>query len=388
MIYLDNAATSQFQKKDEIIVNIISNAMRTYWQNPSSLYAQEVRDKIEECRQNIADFINAESHEIYFTSGASESNNMALRGWYDKNYIPYRKTPFIIISEVEHKSIMNIWENPMIKFSHCQVDEYGLINLSYFKSQLSIISKNKNHPILVSIIYANNEIGSINNIKAISDLAHKYNAILHVDATQAFGHIPIDVEELGIDMLSASGHKISPVLKGVGFLYKRDEVEISPFIYGNQELGLRAGTENTFGIIGLSKAIDYCDVSKEKIEEMTCKRDYFINLLQTEFGCKLNGHPTDRLPNNISVVLPDGISAESVLHMLSMSNIFISTSSACNSHSIEKSYVLTAMGLDDDEIMRTIRITISDETTYQDINDFICELRKTIKVIEKEWSEW
>ena len=389
MIYLDNAATSQFKEKDEMIVNTISNAMRMYWQNPSSLYAQTVRDKIEECRQNVASFIGAESDEIYFTSGASESNNWAIRGWFDKNYIPYRKKPCVIISEAEHKSTMSIWENQLMKqcMSRCSVDKYGLVDLDYLKTLLSILTKGKKQPILMSVIYANNEVGSINNIKAISELVHKYGGVLHVDATQVFGHMPIDVEELGADMLSASGHKISPVLKGIGFLYKRNGVEINPLIYGTQESELRGGTENAFGIIGLSKAIDYCDVSNSKIEEVVDKRDYLIDLLQSEFGCKLNGHPTDRLPNNISVMLPDGVSAESVLHMLSTSNIFISTSSACNSQSIEKSYVLKAMGLDDEEIMRTIRVTISDETTYSDINDFVCELRKTIKVIGIDWSD-
>ena len=261
MIYLDNAATAQFlQKRDEIIINTISNAMRVYWENPSSLYAQKVRDKIEECRENIASFIGAKPNEIFYTSGASESNNMAIRGWYNKNYKPYWTTPYVVISEAEHKSIMSIEENKRIKMFRCRVDKYGLIDLDHLKTMLSILSKNNNNPILVSTIYANNEIGSINNIRAISDLVHKYNGILHVDATQTFGHILINVKDLGIDMLSASGHKISPVLKGIGFLYKRNGVEINPLIYGNQEQGLRAGTENTFGIIGLDKAIDFCDV--------------------------------------------------------------------------------------------------------------------------------
>ena len=392
MIYLDNAATSQFlQRRDEVIINTMSNAMRTYWKNPSSLYAQEVRNEIEECRKNIADFIGAKPNEIYFTSGASESNSMAIRGWFDKNYRPYKKAPYIIISEAEHKSIESIWNNQLMKkcMFRCQVDEYGLIDLDYLKTQLSVLSKNKKNSILGSVIYANNEIGSINNIKAISNLIHQYGGVLHIDATQAFGHIPIDVDELGVDMLSASGHKISPVLKGVGFLYKRNDIEINPLIYGVQSRGLRGGTENTFGIIGLSRAIDFCDVSDEKIKEVSEKRDYLIGLLQSEFGCKLNGHPTDRLPNNINVVLPDGVSGEAVLHMLSMSNIFISTSSACNSQSIEKSHVLKAIGLNDeeDEIMRTIRITISDDITYEELNEFIYELRKTIKVIGLEWSD-
>lgn len=388
MIYLDNAATSQFREKDEIIVNTISNAMRVYWQNPSSLYAQKVRDKIEECRENIANFIGAEANEIFYTSGASESNNWAIRGWFNKNYEPYRKTPFVIVGEVEHKSIMSIWENQRIKMFHCRVDKYGLIDLSYLKTQLSIFTKsNKNHPILVSVIYANNEVGSINDVRTISDLVHKYGGVLHVDATQAFGHIPINVEELGIDILSASGHKISPVLKGIGFLYKRDGIEINPLIYGVQEMNLRGGTENTFGIIGLDKAIDFCDVRDKKVKELTEKRDYFIDLLQSEFGCKLNGHPTNRLPNNINVTFPQNITGEALLYTLNLSGIYISTGSACNSSSIEPSHVLKAIGLSDEDAMKTIRLTLSDDITYESIIDFICELRKTIKVIGLEWSD-
>ena len=388
MIYLDNAATSQFKTKDDIIIDTISSAMRIHWKNPSSLYAQKVREMIDICRQNVANFIGAKPNEILFTSGASESNNMAIRGWFDKNCTSFTTLPYIIISEVEHKSIDSIKQNSIIRkhMHYCRVDKYGLLNQNQLETMLSILTKNKSNPILVSVIFANNEIGSINNIKAISDLVHQYGGILHVDATQAFGHIPIDVEELSIDMMSASGHKISPVLKGIGFLYKREGIEINPLIYGSQEQGLRGGTENTFGIIGLSKAIEFCNVSNDKIKEMTDKRDYFINKLQSKFGCRLNGHPTNRLPNNISVVLPEDISAESVLHMLSMANIFVSTSSACNSKSIEKSYVLKAIGLTDDAIMRTIRITISDDITYQDIDSFIFELDKTIKVIRIDWS--
>lgn len=388
MIYLDEAATSQFQKKDEIIVNTISNAMRIYWQNPSSLYAQIVRDKIEECRQNIADFIGAESYEIIFTSGASESNNMAIRGWFEKNYKPYSKIPYIVISKMEHKSIANIWENPLMKMFHCKTDEYGLVDLDYLKTQLNILSKsNKNHPLLVSIIYANNEIGSMNDIKAISNLVHKCNGILHIDATQAFGHIPIDVKELDVDMLSASGHKISPVLKGIGILYKRYDIELNPLIYGAQEEGLRGGTENTFGIIGLSKAIDYCDISDEKIKELANKRDYFISLLQSRFGCRLNGHPTNRLPNNISVIFPQDITGEALLHTLDLSGIKTSTGSACNNREVKPSYVLTELGLSDEEAMKTVRFTLSDDITYEDIEKTIKEIASTIKVIETDWSD-
>jgi cysteine desulfurase len=277
---------------------------------------------------------------------------------------------------------MNMWDNQRMRMLGCQVDEYGLMDLKHLKTQLSILTKRKNQPILVSIIYANNEIGSINDIKVASNLVHKYGGVLHVDATQAFGHIPINVKELGIDMLSASGHKISSVLKGVGFLYKSEDVEINPLIYGTQSNGLRGGTENTFGIVGLDKAIDFCDISNEKIEETVKKRDYFIGLLQSEFGCKLNGHPTNRLPNNINVTFPQNITGESLLYTLDLSGIQIATGSACNSVLIEPSHVLKAIGLSDEDAMKTIRISLSDDITYEDIRKTIREIRKGISLTE------
>lgn len=377
-VYLDAAATAKYTNVDDIIVDTITQAMRDSWMNPSSLYAPNVRNKINRCRENIAKFINAKPEEIYFTSGASESNNWAIRGWYDANIYEY---PHIITTPIEHKSILEIFPNcldySIVDF--CDVNEYGLVD---YKSLEDLLREAKNSPILVSICMANNEIGTVQHIELIAYLVHKYNGVLHVDATQAFGHIPIDVKKLGIDMMSCSGHKISPVLKGIGFLYKQNDIDIKPLIYGNQENGMRGGTENTFGIIGLNKAIEYCDVSNEKIEEMINKRDYFISQLESNFGCKLNGHSHFRLPNNINVMLPDGITGESVLYMLDIGNIKISTSSACNSKSIEPSHVLKAIGLSDEESMRSIRITLSNDITYKEIDYVIEEIDKVIKIIQ------
>lgn len=381
MIYLDSAATSKYTNVDDIIVNTITTAMRDSWMNPSSLYATNVKNKIEKCRDNIARFIGANAEEIYFTSGASESNNWAIRGWVDDTIVNTLKFPNIITTLVEHKSILKAVENENLntRVCYCDVDNFGIVK---YESLEYLLNKCRHASVLVSIHMANNEIGTIQNIKTISEMVHKYNGILHVDATQAFGHIPIDVECLGIDMMSCSGHKISPVLRGIGFLYKKNCINIHPLIYGAQENGIRGGTENTYGIIGLNKAIEHCNINIKSMEELSIKRDYFIDHLELKFGCKLNGHNVNRLPNNINVTFPQNINGESLLYILDMSDIKISVGSACNSKSIEPSYVLKAIGLTDSDAMRTVRFTLPDDITYEDIDKVIDEIDKAIKIIE------
>lgn len=384
MIYLDAAATAGYREHsgiDDIIIDAITGSMKSLWQNPSSLYATNVKEEIDKCRANIAKFIGAKADEIVFTSGASESNNMAIRGWVDEELSGGFKTVNIITTPIEHKSILESLKNRNLCASvrYCDVDNCGAVDLYSLKSLLWL---HEGESILVSIGMANNEIGTIQDIKTISDMVHQYGGILHVDATQAFGHIPINVVELGIDMMSVSGHKISPVLKGVGFLYKRSGVEIQPLIYGSQENGMRGGTENTFGIIGLSRAVDYCDVGFKKVSEMCDKRDYLINLLKSKFDIKLNGHKIDRLPNNINITLSNNITGEALLYALDIDGICIGTGSACNSSSIEPSYVLKAIGLTDEESMRTIRISLPDDISYNDIDFFVDQIDKAIRIIE------
>lgn len=381
MIYLDAASTANRSPVDDVIVDAMTKAMKEYWQNPSSLYATNVKEKIDKCRANIAKFIGAKSNEIYFVSGASEANNWAIRGWADEVWLNTYKTANIITTRIEHKSILEVLDKGNLNavVGYCSVDGFGLVDYESLEQTL-IMRKGK--PILVSIGMANNEIGTVQDIKRISDLVHKYDGVLHVDATQTLSYIPIDVEELGIDLMSASGHKISPVLKGIGFLYKKDCINIQPLIYGNQESGLRGGTENTFGIVGLSKAVEWWDVSRETVSEMCKKRNYFIELLEQKFDCELNGDSYYRLPNNINVTFPQNITGESLLYTLDMSNIAISVGSACNSHSIKPSYVLKEIGLSDDDAMRTIRITLSDSIRYKDIDYVVDEIDKAIKLIE------
>lgn len=380
MVYLDESATAKYTNIDDIVISAITTAMQDSWQNPSSLYAANVKNKINKCRNNIAEFIGAKPDEIYFTSGASESNNWAIRGWDDSEVNGFLYTN-IITTPIEHKSILSIVQSGVLNahIHYCNVDKFGLVNI---ESLGSLLYGHEYEPMLVSINMANNEIGTTQNIKEIADLVHKYDGILHVDATQCFGHIPINVEELGVDMLSASGHKISPVLRGIGFLYKKNCINIQPLIHGAQENGLRGGTENTYGIIGLNKAIEYCDVGYDKIMDLCKKRDYFIDLLKLRFGCKLNGHSKYRLPNNINVTFPQNIMGESLLYMLDISNIKVSTGSACNSKSIEPSYVLKVIGLSDEDAMRSIRFTLPNDITYEDIDFVIDEIGKCIKILE------
>ena len=376
---MDSAATANYNNKDDIIIDTIMNAMKKYWQNPSSLYATNVKKEVNRCRKQVADFIGAKSDEIYFTSGASESNNWAIRGWVDKNANSCSMVN-IITTPIEHKSILEAINNPNLGacIRYCGVDEYGFVDYNSLKRLLSF---REGEPILVSIGLANNEIGIIQDIKEISDLVHSYSGVLHVDATQAFGHIPIDVNDLGIDMMSASGHKISPVLKGIGFLYKRNGIDIQPLIYGAQENQMRGGTENTFGIIGLSKAVELCDVDSMSVVKMNVKRNYFINMLKSKFNCKLNGSLC-RLPNNINVTFPQNITGEALLYTLDMSGIKISTGSACNSKEIKPSYVLKAIGLSDTDAMKTVRFSLPDDITDKEINYIVDEIDKAIKLIE------
>ena len=383
MVYLDAAATAKYTNIDDIIVNAITTAMKDSWMNPSSLYASNVKDKINRCRANVAEFIGAKPEEIIFTSGASESNNLAIRGWDDEIWLTTYKKSNIITTPIEHKSILELLENSNLGSAahYCNINKFGTVDLESLENLLKGFYY-KSEPVLVTIQMANNEIGTWQDIRTISELVHRYNGILHTDATQALGKIHIDVETLGIDMMSCSGHKISPTLRGIGFLYKRNGVNIQPIIYGAQENGLRGGTENTYGIIGLSKALEHCCIDNVMIDEMCDKRDYFVDILYRKFGCKLNGDGWNRLPNNINVTFPQDITGESLLYMLDMSGIKVGVGSACNSKSIEPSYVLKAIGLSDSEAVKTVRFTLPEDITYDDIRYVVKEIENAIKLIE------
>lgn len=377
-IYLDNAATTKVKAE---IINVMLPYFQEQWHNPSSLYgnATKVKQDIEEARNTIGRFIGADGKEIFITSSGSEGNCWVIQGFV--NYCKRtNKAVTIIASTIEHKSILECVKHINANVHYVDVDEFGFINTEMLEN-LMRNAYNKSNKILVSIQFANNEVGTVQNIADIAKLVHKYNGVLHTDAVQAMGQIPINVKELDIDLLTCSGHKLGAP-KGVGFLYKRNGVEIAPLIYGSQMDFLHGGTENVPYIIGLSKAIEWCDVSQEAIDEMCKKRNYFINLLEKKFDCELNGDSYYRLPNNINVTFPQNITGEALLYTLDLSGIQISVGSACNSHSIEPSYVLKEIGLSNDEAMRTIRITLSDDITYDEIDYVIEEIDKAIKLIE------
>lgn len=384
-MYLDSAATAKPRK--EVLEAAMPYLTNSFY-NPSAIYSggAKVKNAIEDSRKTIADFINADADEIYFTSGSSESNCWAIQGYLLAGVMDISTTS-IVTTKIEHKSIMECVD-AMEQFgnstyycdvTYLDVDKDGFVNME----QLESVFKDREEPdyydIFVSIQLANNEVGTIQDIKAISDVIHKYGGILHVDATQAFGQIPIDVKAMGIDMLSASAHKIGG-FKGVGLLYKKKDIEIQPIIYGSQNAGLRGGTENCFGIVGFAKAVELASKEMEDKLALSVKRDYFISEL-TRNGCKLNGASVHRLPNNINVMLPEGIGSEELLYMLDLDDIQCSAGSACNSHSKKPSYVLKALGLTDEQAARSVRFTISSDITYEDIDYVVEEVVKDVKIM-------
>ena len=378
-IYLDNAATTRPKRE---VIDAMMPYFTEYWYNPSSLYSagMKVKEDIDSSKKIIADFIGADSSEIYFTSGGSESNCWALRGFVD-NARSNRYTPVIITTNIEHKSIKSCVEY-LYKFAdtdELEVDENGFVNMGDLESSLNYYD-GYNYKVLVSIQMANNEIGTIQNIKEISDIVRRYNATLHVDAVQSFGNISIDVRAMGIDMLSASGHKIGTP-KGIGILYKSKDIEINPLIFGSQMDGLRGGTENVPYIIGMAKAVELAKDHIKYISQIELYRDLFISKLE-EIGCELVGDRTNRLPNNISVMLPDGVGGEEALYLFDLSNIMVSVGSACNSRSVEPSYVLKAIGLSDEEARRVIRITLNpDDLQLGYVDNVVNEIEKIKRLL-------
>ena len=384
-LYLDSAATAKPRKE---VLEAAMPYLTDEFYNPSSIYSDgvKVRRAIDNARESMAGFINADADEIFFTSGSSESNCWAIQGYLLAGVMDISTTS-IVTTKIEHKSIMDCVD-AMERFgnatyycdvTYLDVDKDGFVNME----QLESVFKDREEPdyydIFVSIQLANNEVGTIQDIKAISDIIHKYGGILHVDATQAFGQIPIDVKAMGIDMLSASAHKVGGV-KGVGLLYKKKDIEIQPIIYGSQNAGQRGGTENVAGIVGFAKAVELASDEMEDRLALSVMRDYFISEL-TRNGCKLNGASVHRLPNNINVQLPEGIGSEELLYMLDLDDIQCSAGSACNSHSKKPSYVLKALGLTDEEAARSVRFTISSDITYDDIDYVVEKIVKIMKII-------
>lgn len=340
---------------------------KAYYYNASSFYleSQYGKKEIEKTRTLIAQEINCEPEEIIFTSGASESNSLAIDGFLKSH--PSSKC---YCTNIEHSSIIeNPNANPVL-----ECDKYGVIACE----QIAKISQAN---ALFSIQYANNEIGTIQDIKSLSSLIHEKRGILHVDAAQAFGKLQIDVDELGIDMMSASAGKMGGI-RGVGFLYVRKGIEISPIIYGTQESHLRGGTYFALGIGCLGMAIKDIDPCKSSVIRL--RRDYFINKLLEEPQISLNGRRQSRLPNNINIRIEDiTLDSQQMVSILNSYGYMVSAGSACHAGDSQPSHVLKALGLSEDQMHCCIRISIGLENTIQDINEFIEVLKLTIKMHKK-----
>lgn len=378
-VYFDTASTT---KPREEVIDAMMPYFTDKWYNPSSLYGKsvDVKNDLNKAKKTVADFIHAESNEIYFTSCGSEASCWAIQGFV-KSVKKKNSTPVIITSKIEHKSIMSCVDDMELLGAtviRVPVDICGFVDTQYLENCLSNL---RGRHILVSIQYANNECGTVQNIDGISKLVHEYNAVFHVDAVQAFGQMEININKLGIDMMSVSGHKFG-CPKGIGFLYKKDCIDIAPLIYGSQMDGIRGGTENVPYIIGLAKAAELAqdNLTTNKMLTILDKRDYFIRVLEG-IGCDLVGPRAYRLPNNVCVVLPKGYGGEEMLYMLDMNGIKVSTGSACNSHSKEPSYVMKALGLTDEEANRVVRFTISQDTTFNDVDNVVSEIERCMKIM-------
>ncbi len=373
LIYLDNAATTQVYPE---VFEEMKPYFTEYYGNPSSVYqfAQESKNKVERAREEIAEMLNAKPEEIYFTGGGSESDNWALVATAE-TYA--KKGKHIITSKIEHHAILHTCEyleSRGYEVTYLDVDENGLIDLEQLKKSI------REDTILISIMSANNEIGTIQPIAEIGKIAKEHGIFFHTDAVQAFGHIPIDVEEMQIDMLSASGHKIHGP-KGIGFLYIRKNVRIGAFIHGgSQERGKRAGTHNVPGIVGLAAAAKIAKENLESnIEYETKLRDYAISRIENEIPfAVLSGHRTKRLPNNIHFCFRF-IEGESMLILLDQAGICGSSGSACTSGSLDPSHVLLAIGRPHEIAHGSLRLTLSEKNTKEEIDKVVDELKKIIE---------
>lgn len=371
MIYLDNAATTK--TAPEVVEAMLPYFTELYG-NASSIYklGSESKKATIKARETIAQTLGAEPNEIYFTAGGSESDNWALKATFEA----YQdKGKHIITSKIEHHAILHTCEyleKRGAEITYLDVDENGLVDLEQLKKAI------RPDTILVSIMYANNEIGTIQPIKEIGEIAAEHGILFHTDAVQAYGQLPIRVDELHIDMLSASGHKLNGP-KGIGFLYINKKVKIRSFVHGGQqERGRRAGTENVPGIVGLAAAAERAfRIMEEKTKKEIELRDYFISRIQKEIPyAKLNGHPTKRLPNNINFSF-EFIEGESMLIMLDMKGICASSGSACTSGSLDPSHVLLAIGLPHEKAHGSLRLTLSEENTKEEM-DLVAEELKQI----------
>lgn len=371
MIYLDNAATTK--TAPEVVEAMLPYFTENYG-NPSTIYGLGASSKqaVNDARQVLADALGCKVQEIYFTAGGSESDNWALKATAEAYA---NKGKHIITSKIEHHAILHTCEyleKQGFEVTYLDVDDKGMVRIEDLKAAI------RPDTILISIMFANNEIGTIEPIAEIGAVAKEHGVLFHTDAVQAFGQVPIDVNAMNIDMLSGSGHKLNGP-KGIGFLYIRTGVKIRSFVHGGaQERSRRAGTENVPGIVGLGAAVKRAVfLMEEKTRKEIELRDYLIERIEKEIPhCWLNGHRTNRLPNNVNMSFRF-IEGESMLIMLDMKGICASSGSACTSGSLDPSHVLLAIGLRHEEAHGSLRLTLSEENTKEEL-DFVVEELKTI----------
>ena len=373
MIYLDNAATTKTAPE---VVDAMLPYFSEYYGNASTIYSlgAESKKAMDHARQTIADSLGAKPEEIYFTAGGSESDNCALKATAEAYA---SKGKHIITTKIEHHAILHTCEyleKRGFEITYLNVDRDGLISLDELKAAI------RPDTILISVMFANNEIGTIEPIAEIGEIVKEHGVLFHTDAVQAYAQVPINVDEMHIDMLSASGHKLNGP-KGIGFLYIRKGVKIRSFVHGGaQERSRRAGTENIPGIVGLGAAVERAmrimDTKTRKEIEL---RDYLIGRLENEIPhCWLNGHRTKRLPNNINFSFLF-IEGESMLIMLDMKGICASSGSACTSGSLDPSHVLLAIGLKHEEAHGSLRLTLSEESTKEEMDIVAEEVKKIVQ---------
>ena len=401
-LYFDNAATMQPEQE---MLDRYAELCKQYWWNPSSIseFSIKTRQVVENVRKRILTYINGrEGDKIIFTSGGTEANNLAIKGFcyekythfltkYDKNGYydrQYRITPSVFASSVEHPSVLNpinwLYDMEIIdNYNIVNCNDDGTVNQKSLEERISYIQDTNFHPIFASIMMANNELGSINDIKAISEIVHKYNGILHVDAVQAFTHIKIDVQKMGIDMMSVSGHKFGTP-HGIGFLYVREGIDIEPLLHGGgQEKGLRSGTEDAPSIIMMGEIINhiYRNFNCYSNNITVCSNMLWDSLVR-DFGAKVNS-PINGLPNIINVTL-NGINNEQLITDLDLfGNCQISAGSACHAGIKKPSKVLKEIGLTEKEINNTIRISLNRNVKEIDVQVFLMNLKDSIERLKK-----
>ena len=375
--YFDNGATTQVRKE---VLDVMLPYLQDQYGNPSSLYSigRISKKAIEEARKQVAMLIHAKPNEIYFTGCGSESDNTAIKGIA---YANRQKGRHIITSKIEHPAILHTCqslEKQGFDITYLDVDKNGFVDLEQLRNSI------RNDTILISIMFANNEIGTLEPIEEIAKIAKMHNIIFHTDAVQACGNVPIDVQKMGIDMLSLSGHKIRAP-KGIGALYVKTGIEFEKFMDGgHQEKNKRAGTENVAGIVALGKACELARLElNSHMKKLQTLRDYYIAQVEEKVpNVKLNGSRNQRLPGNANFSFKD-VEGEALLLKLDEKGICVSTGSACSSGSPDPSHVLVAIGLPKELAQGSLRTTFGEDNTIEDVDYLVENIEDAVKILRQ-----